>query len=229
MSEALRRVLLVGATGLVGRKIIARGRMLPGMTLTALTRRELELPRGGWASQVIAPVNGWSDAIGAISPDAVICALGTTQGKSGQAGLAAIDRDLVLEVARAAQQAGARQFVCVSSVGADAAARAFYLRVKGEAEDGLRELGFARLDLLRPALLRGERWHDARTGERIAQALAPLTDALMVGSLRRFRSISAVKVAAAALQAVRSGGEGVFVHEHDGLRELAARLPVGLV
>ena len=224
-----KRILLLGATGLVGRKAIARGRMLPGISLTALARRELELPRGGWASQVNAPASEWPAAIGLIAPDAVICALGTTQAKSGRAGLAAVDRDLVLDAARAARLAGARQFVLVSSVGADPAARAFYLRIKGEAEAGLRGLGFARLDILRPGLLRGERAQEARPAERIAQALSPLADMLLWGAMRRYRSIGAGTVAAAALQAARGAGEGVFVHEYSGLRELAARLPVARV
>jgi len=229
MSDEPRRVLLVGATGLVGRKVIARGRMLPGLALTALTRREMELPRGGWASQIFGPVDGWPATIGAVAPDAVICALGTTQKKAGKEGLADIDRDLVLNVARAARLAGARQFVLVSSVGADPAARAHYLRIKGEAEQGLKSLGFTRLDLLRPGLLLGDRWQDVRIGERIGQALAPLANPLLRGKLRRYRSIRAATVAAASLQAVRSSGAGVFVHEFDELCELAARLPVARV
>ena len=226
MADELRRILLVGATGLVGRKVIARGRLLPGMALTALTRRELELPRGGWASEVVAPVDEWPRAIGAIAPHAVICALGTTRKKSGAAGLQAVDRDLVLAVARAAKLAGARHFVLVSSVGASAAAGTFYLKVKGQAEDGVRGLGFARFDILRPGLLLGGRWQDSRRAERIGQALAPLTNALLHGSARRYRAIPAATVAAAALQAVRGEGEGMSILEHDGLLELAARLPV---
>ncbi len=220
-----RRILLVGATGLIGRKVIARGRLVPGLALTALARRTLEMPRGGWASLITAPTAEWPEAIGRIAPDAVICALGTTRAKSGHAGLVAIDRDLVLYVARAAKLAGVRHFVLVSSVGADAASRAFYLATKGAAEQGVRGMDFSRLDILRPGLLRGARWQDERLGERIAQVLSPLIDAAMHGSLRRYRSIDAGTVAAAALQAVRHGGEGDFVREHDDLCELAARLP----
>ena len=40
---------------------------------------------------------------------------------------------------------------------ASAKAGNFYLRTKGETEDGLRALGFERLDILRPGLLTGER------------------------------------------------------------------------
>jgi uncharacterized protein YbjT (DUF2867 family) len=226
MSEAPRRVLLVGATGLVGRRVIARGRLLPGLALTALVRREMELPRGGWASEVAAPVEDWPARIGAIAPDAVICALGTTQKKAGPAGLVLVDRELVLAVARAAKLAGARHFVAVSSVGADATSGNHYLRTKGETENALDMLGFARLDLLRPGLLLGARWHDSRPLERLGQMLTPLTNSLLHGRWMRYRSVDAGVVAAAALQAVRGGGEGRHIHEYESLCELAARLPV---
>lgn len=221
-----RRVLLVGATGLVGRRVIARGRMIPGLAVTALSRRAMEMPRGGWASLLVAPTAEWSDKIGALAPDAVICALGTTKAKSGRAGLAAVDRDLVVEVARAARLAGARHFVFISSVGANSQSKSHYLRTKGQTELALRKLGFDRLDIMRPGLLRGQRHGDRRTGEKIASLLAPITDALLHGRWRRFRSISAGAIAAASLQAVRQGGAGRYTHTYDDIRDLASRLPV---
>ncbi|MFD2136247.1 hypothetical protein ACFSLT_15865 [Novosphingobium resinovorum] len=47
--------------------------------------------------------------------------------------------------------------VVVSSVEADRESRNFYLSVKGETEEALGRVGFRRLDVLRPSLLRGER------------------------------------------------------------------------
>jgi len=228
MSErAIKRVLLVGATGLVGRAVIGRGRHIPGLALIGLARREMDLPRGGPMEMVIAPTENWPELIAKLAPHAVICALGTTQARSGKAGLEAIDRELVLVVAGAAKAAGTRVFVQVSSVGADAQSRGFYLRVKGEAEQGLRALQFDRLDILRPGLLRGPRPDDARPAERVWQALAPLADLALQGAWQRYRSIAASEVAAAALQAVRDPGRGPFVHEHADLRRLAARLAQG--
>ena len=78
MSERPRRILLVGATGLVGRAVIARGRTLPGLALMALARRAVPLGRGGHVEMLLAPPESWGDAIARMHPDAVICALGTT-------------------------------------------------------------------------------------------------------------------------------------------------------
>jgi uncharacterized protein YbjT (DUF2867 family) len=218
-------VLLVGATGLIGREVIACRREKTGLHLMGLARREMPLPRGQHMEMLLAPVNEWGQAIAAIQPDTVICALGTTKAKSGRAGLREIDVELVLKVAEAAWQAEARQFVLISSVGADLHSRSHYLAMKGEAEARLRHLRFGRLDILRPGLLRGTRTGERRVAERIGQLASPAANALLHGSYRRYRSINAADVAAAALQAARERANGVFEHEYDAIRRLAARLP----
>lgn len=220
MSDPVR-VLLVGATGLVGREVIGRGRDVPGLSLLGLARREVPLPRGGRMEMMLAPVADWPQAIATIAPDAVICALGTTQAKSGQDGLREVDCTLVLTVAEAALRAGARQFVHLSSVGADPHAKSHYLKVKGEAEQGLRKLGFKRLDIVRPGLLRGQREGERRALEGIGQVLAPVADLFLQGSKRRYRSVLARDVAAALLQATRTPARGTFEHDHDAIQRLA--------
>ena len=89
-----------------------------------------------------------------------------------QAAFRAVDFDMVVAFARAAAAAGARRMVTVSSVGADPGSANFYLRIKGEMEAALEALGFERLDIFQPGLLRGPRGGDRRPGERIAIALA---------------------------------------------------------
>lgn len=174
----------------------------------------------------LAPVEGWAQEIAAIRPSRVICSLGTTIAKQGsdKAAFAAIDRDLVLDAARAAKAAGAGGFVVVSSIGADPAAKAFYLRTKGEMEAGLARIGFSRLDMLQPGLLRGARVEDSRPLERVGALLAPVADLALLGERRRYRSIRAADVAAAALQAVCEKAPGRFVEQHDQIMRLAHRL-----
>lgn len=222
MSDPVR-VLLLGAGGLVGSQILARLRDVPQVRLVGIARREVALPRGCPVEMLVADPANWHRAIAMIAPDAVICALGTTQAKAGREGLAAVDRDLVHAAALASREAGARQFTLASSVGADVGARAYYLRIKGEAEEACRKLRFDRLDILRPGLLRGPR-AEMRPAEALAKIASPLTDALLWGELRRYRSIRAGIVADAALRAVQERSRGAFVHEHDALLRLGARL-----
>jgi uncharacterized protein YbjT (DUF2867 family) len=108
-----------------------------------------------------------------------------------------VDHDYVLALARGARALGARQFILVSSVGAGGPG--FYLRIKGATERDVIALGFARLDLIRPGMLLGNR-AEARPLERLA-ALAPL----MVGKLSHYGAISADETVAGAI--VRLSGQ----------------------
>lgn len=224
MSDPVR-VLLLGASGLVGRCVLEQAVGRSEMRLVGLSRREVAMPPGALMEVHLAPVEGWEQEITAIAPSHVICALGTTIRKQGGdvAAFAAVDRDLVLRVARFAKKAGAKGFVVISSVGADPAAKALYLRTKGEMEAGLARVGLARTDVLRPGLLRGERASDMRPLERIGAVLAPVADQFLRGERRKYRSIRAADVAAAALQTVREKAPGRFVHQHDEIMRLCAR------
>lgn len=210
--------LIIGATGLVGRAVIESFGATP---VTVLARRAVE----GLAlhhKQIVASSERWADIIAAEKPAVLISCLGTTIRQAGsQAAFQAVDHDLVLAAARGAKSGGTPHMITVSSVGAAARSANFYLRTKGETEDGLGALGFDRLDLIRPGLLRGDRPGPQRLGEGIATIAAPLTDALLHGSLRRYRSISAATVAATIARLAGQGGAGVHIHENDAIRALA--------
>ncbi len=219
-----RRILLVGATGLIGRTLIGRTPELHDIAIQGLARREMEFPKGARVELVLADPSEWDEVVRMIAADAVICALGTTQRKAGsEEAFRAVDHDLVLTVARAAKAAGTRSFVLVSSVGADTGARNFYLRTKGEVERDLRALKFSRLDILRPGLLRGKREGDTRFLEGLGQFFAPLFNLFLHRSWKKYRSIPADDVVTAALQCTGEKADGQFVHEYDSLRRLITK------
>ena len=211
-------IVLIGATGLVGGAVAAEAGPL---ALTALARRA---PQGlaPHHQPIVAPIADWPALIAARRPAVLISCLGTTIRQAGsQAAFRAVDHDLVRASARAARAAGAARMIAVSSVGAAANSANFYLRTKGEIEEGLRALGFDRLDLLRPGLLTGARDGAPRLAEGLAILAAPLTDALLRGGLRRYRSIPAVVVARAIVALAGQSEPGVHIHENDAIRALA--------
>ncbi|MXO64243.1 NAD(P)H-binding protein [Altericroceibacterium endophyticum] len=218
-----RRVLLIGATGLIGQSVLRHLPLYPNVSLKALARREVPLPRGAPLEMLIADPSGWEDAIADYAPQGVICALGTTWSKAGkdEAAFRAVDHDLVVSAARAAKSAGADQFTVISSVGADAASGNFYLRTKGETEDALAKIGFRRLDIFRPSLLKGPRGQDRRKFERLGIMLSPLTALFLHGAQRRLRAVPAERVASAALATMGQAQAGRFVHEYDDISKLA--------
>jgi uncharacterized protein YbjT (DUF2867 family) len=224
MSE-VRRVLLAGATGLVGSRTMELAIDHPWLRLIALSRREAPMPRGVRMEMLVAEPAGWPEAVAAIAPEAVICALGTTISQAGsEEAFRAVDYDLVLSLAKAAREANVANFVLISSAGADAHGKAFYLRVKGEIEAAVTKLRFRRLDILRPGLLRGSRPNGTRPLEILGRFASPLTDLLLHGDSRRFRSIDARIVAAAAAQCAREKPQGRWLHDNDSIQRHARRL-----
>lgn len=222
MSE---RIIVAGGTGLVGSLVVERLVADGGALVVSIQRRENTATRHGLRVVVDdgADVDTLAVRLGKAAPPprAFICALGTTRRAAGSdAAFVAIDRDLVLRIAKAAHRAGARHAIVVSSVGADPRSKNLYLRTKGEMEEGVAALGFERCDFLRPGLLRGKR-SQRRPAEALAQRLSPLVDPLLLGALRRYRAIAAVTVAEAAVMLATSGRPAVCVHEFEALAALA--------
>jgi uncharacterized protein YbjT (DUF2867 family) len=212
------RIVLAGGTGLIGSRLVTR---LAHQHLSLIGRRANETAPNN-ISQLVGAVDAWPALLANVSADVAICALGTTMAKAGsQAAFAAIDYDAVLSFASAAKASGARQFLLVSSTGADAASSNFYLSIKGKAEVALAALNFDRLDLFRPGLLRGERGADRRMGERAAIWFSPIVDRLLPAKFDRYRSIAGDEVAAAMAATVGRRETGVHIHHN---REMWAML-----
>ena len=209
------RIAMIGATGLIGRHLWPQ---LQGTgELLVLGRRP-----SGASQEKLGQMERWPDLLAGEQVDVAVSTLGTTWKKSGSwERFAAVDRDAVLAFARAARTAGARQFVTVSSVGADPASRNRYLRLKGEIEDALSEIGFDRLDIVRPGLLIGERAGDRRLAERLGILASPLVNPLLRGSWVRYRGIKASIVAAAIARLAGREEPARFVHTNRELLALA--------
>jgi uncharacterized protein YbjT (DUF2867 family) len=222
-------VLLAGASGLVGRQVLAQLlAQAEGPRVLAPVRRALpeHSPR---LVTVVSELAAADDAalterlgLAEARIDAYVCCLGSTIRKAGsREAFLAVDRELVLRLATVARALGARQAIVVSSVGASAQSGNFYLRVKGETERALAEMGFERVDLLRPGLLLGDR-DESRPGEAFARAITPFTNPLLRGPLRRYRGIAAGDVAAAAVALLGRDEPGRHAHENADLVALAA-------
>lgn len=212
-------VLLAGASGLVGRALLAQLLDDDRATVHALLRRDVsDLP----ASRRLVPHVVDFRSLGRLpGADELYIALGTTIKVAGsKAAFRAVDFDAVLEVARAAREAGVERVAVVSALGASPQSKVFYNRVKGEMEQALRALRFERLVIARPSLLAGAREALAqppRWGERIALgALAPVAG-LLPASLR---PIDAAVVARAMRYALRTEGLSLQVLESGVLHKL---------
>lgn len=226
-----RNILLAGASGLVGgltlRRLLERADFTGHVFAPA--RRDLAVsdPRLTVLKTDFSPAK--SDSLlssggdAGLDPrlDAYVSCLGTTIRTAGsREAFIAVDRDLVLRLAQAAFERGARHAILVSSVGASRQSGTFYLRVKGEIEDALEAVGFDRLDIIQPGLLLGDR-AEHRPGEALAKVLAPLGSLVLPGKLRRYRAIDADAVARTIVRLLEFEAPGRFAHENDSIHELA--------
>lgn len=209
----MKTILLVGATGLVGQSVLAQALVDPRVArLVALTRRPLTA-----YPKLTNPLVDF-DALPADAPwwsvDAVICTLGTTIKQAGSpAAFRRVDHDYPLAVATLARRHGAAAFVLTSSVGADASARTFYLRTKGETENALRPLGFPSLTLVRPSMIGGERI-ERRPLEALALRVFTTLPLLLP---RRYRVVSAERLAHTLLASALAAHAGTHIVESEAI------------
>ncbi|QTF10193.1 NAD(P)H-binding protein [Brenneria izadpanahii] len=153
----MSRILLLGATGLVGNALL---RLLKANnrveTIYAPTREPLAP-----SENVVNPHD--PDLLVALSQvtdpiDIAFCCLGSTIKAAGsKQAFRHVDYTLVVDGAKAALALGAKHFLVVSALGASTNSLFFYSRVKGETEKVLREQGWQHLTLARPSILLGKR------------------------------------------------------------------------
>jgi len=219
-----KKAVVAGSTGLIGSRLIELLVAAPEYSLVvALARRPIAASgKLQWRAaeferleEVLGDVRG-SEPV----PLDVFCCLGTTIKVAGsEDAFRRVDFEYVVRTGRWARGANARRFIVVSALGADAASRVFYNRVKGEAEQALGALGLPSLVVLRPSLLDGER-KEVRPGERLALKFTRPIRGLLPKSIRPVRDID---VAATMLAAARADRAPLLV-ESARMHEAAAQL-----
>lgn len=159
-------ILLLGATGLVGKEVLRQALADPRITrIVAPTRRALSQTHAKLENPIVD-----FDALPADAAwwgcDGAICTLGTTMKRAGsREAFRKVDYDYVLAGATLAKRHGVKAFALVTALGANPNARFFYPHVKGEIEQAMAALDFASLTILRPNFIGGER-SERRVAER---------------------------------------------------------------
>jgi uncharacterized protein YbjT (DUF2867 family) len=190
----MKTALIVGATGLIGGHLTRKILNHPSYSkIKVLVRKPLDFQHPK-LEQIIIDFDNFDKSL--VVADDVFCCLGTTMKHAGsKEAFYKVDFTYPFEVAKAALQNGAQQYLIVTAMGADAKSLFYYNRVKGEIEKALTDLNYATLLIFRPSLLLGER-KDSRAGEGFATIIMNTFNFLIP---KRYKAIKGETVANAML------------------------------
>lgn len=175
--------IVIGATGATGKELV---KLLLGdedfQKVKIFIRRDDDLNHPKLEKNVVDfdRLDDWKNDL---RGDTLFSALGTTLKQAGsEAAQYKVDLTYQLETAKAAADGGVKNYVLVSSTGADPKAFFFYPRMKGELEEAVKTLGFDRIHIFQPGILERNA-DDDRTMENLG-----LTAIKALNSIGLFKS-----------------------------------------
>lgn len=155
--------------------------------------------------------------------DDFFCTIGTTIKNAGSKdAFRKVDFGYPKEFAIIAMQNKVKQFLIVSSLGADANSGNFYLKTKGEIEDFLKKCSFESTVIVRPSLLLGNR-KEFRLGEKIGAFFMKLFSFLVIGKIKKYKPIESETVAKAMFSIAQKTFKGFQIIESDTIQEIAKK------
>lgn len=222
--KAMRSALVVGATGLVGSALV---KLLCNsdeyVAVNVISRRPLDY----FHPKLVVKLREFDQIAESDIEFAheVFCCLGTTMKKAGsKEQFEKVDFEYPMSIAALAKNRGIGHFIVISAMGANEKALAYYSRVKGKLETALINMDFPQLSIVRPSLITGERG-EFRLAESFGAKALDVVNPLLVGPLKKVRSIPAEQIALAMkVIALHGQKQKVAIYKSDEL--LALQMPV---
>lgn len=173
--QAPKTALIFGATGQTGQHLLRELIASPNFSRVCEAGRrvtpaeELSAHAKGKLEQKVIDFERLDEAgLRDGNWDVVFIALGTTLKLAGsEENFTKIDKEYVVNAAKAAKVDKDQRLVYMSVVGADPTSRSFYIRSKGLTEQALAELGYNDTIFFRPTLLANVKRPEGRLGESI--------------------------------------------------------------
>ncbi|MFY8021512.1 MAG: NAD-dependent epimerase/dehydratase family protein [Bacteroidia bacterium] len=195
----MKTALVIGSNGLIGRhllfELIKSDRYAK---IIALTRKDLIISHPKLQQEIIS-FDQLDENAAYFQVDDVFCCIGTTKAKTPDPNnYRKIDHDIPVNIGKICLKKGAKQYLMVSSMGADINSSIFYSKLKGETERDLAHLGYESFHAIRPSLLLGDR-KEQRIGESIFKLIAKPINLFLMGPLKAYKAIEGIQVAKALL------------------------------
>lgn len=214
------KAILIGASGLIGSNLLSILLDSPEYDKIALFVRNKLFLQHSKLTQHIIDFDKLGSYSGLITGDVVFSCLGTTKKQTpDKKQYYKIDHDYPLQLAQLARQNGVIQFHVVSSIGANKDSSFFYVRTKGQLEDDLKKVGLQTLHIYQPSMLIGER-KGYRAIENLYGAIFRIIDPILIGGLKKYRSVKGAKVAQAMYIKSLEHATGTFTYTSDQINNI---------
>jgi uncharacterized protein YbjT (DUF2867 family) len=152
--------------------------------------------------------------------DEVHCCIGSTQAKTPNDEIYhKIDYGIPVTAAKLAKRNQISRFLVISALGADPGSRFFYNRTKGEMERDVLAENIPETYIFQPSLIGGKR-EEKRPFEAAWKKVMSVGNHLLVGPLKKYKSIHAGKIADAMIYVANNKYAATRI-ESDEIREIA--------
>lgn len=215
----MKTACILGATGLVGNELLSQ--LLADNEyekVRIFLRSEITLTHPKLEKILINfdDPNLWNALV---IGDVLFSAFGTTINKAGsKEAQYKIDYTYQYQFAKAAANNGVKNYILISSAGANANAFTFYSRIKGELDQAVKQLPFKHIAILKPSFLDGDR-KESRMGETIGIAVAKALS--FIPLVKEYAPIHVSNVAKAMIKAEKTNQQSYRVWELTEIMELA--------
>jgi len=215
------KAVVAGASGLIGSNLLSILLQEPDYDeVLILVRNELPIQHKKLI-QLKVDFAHLNDYQAYINGNVIFCCLGSTRKKTPDLNVyRRIDHDYPLQLAQMAKESGIPQYHLVSSIGANVSSSNYYTKMKGEVEADIEKISLPGLHIYRPAFLTGDR-KENRPAERILVPLMAFLNPLLIGKLKKYRTIAAETVAWAMYKQSLKNKEGIFIYPSDKIKELS--------
>ena len=211
------KITILGGSGLIGMHLIKQACADHYFTkINVIVRRPLAT-KDPKINELVINFDDLSSVIERTIGDALICTLGTTKKKTpDKKCYREVDLTYTLISAKGALENGHKQVHLVSSIGANEKSSVFYPALKGEIERLISDLSFESTFIYRPSILIGKR-ETARPLEWLSQRIFYVINPLLIGALKKYRSISGEQVAKKIINELKKNKVGKHYFESNEL------------
>lgn len=215
--------VVIGASGLIGSQVLEQLLKDASFSLVKiLVRTPLDIKHSKLQQELVDFNNDedFRNKLG--SGDCIFCCVGTTQKKvhGDKEAYRKVDFDIPVNAARFGIENGFKKYFLVSAVGANEESKNFYLKLKGETENAIKEFNFESIGIFQPSILLGAR-NEKRSGEAIVKKLMKLFSLFLLGGLKKYRAIDAADVAKAMIEEGKKSNNGVHYFTYESMMHLA--------